>query len=213
MLPVSWAAAALASASVSTWAHRFIVSGPILVTLGLILTEVGANDRFTHVWRLRWRSLRSVRELGWRGALISGSLLIEFAEPNERDIAAAFISTVNLISTGFWRGPRRNHREYCRLWESHARFDRGRCMRSSGFVPDDPALFPAAALCSSPSGRFRLSNRVAALSPTRWAIARRKREPDQATKEPACLRHAFCLLGTRQSGCVCCSSVAGRACR
>ena len=98
VLPVSWAAAALASASVTTWAHRFIVSGPILVTLGLILTG----------WALTTGSLTFIAmALAPVGAGIGvawaylGSLLIEFAEPNERDIAAAFISTVNLISQAF----------------------------------------------------------------------------------------------------------------
>ena len=98
VLPVAWAAAALASAAVSAWAHRFIVSGPILVTLGLILTG----------WALTTGSLVFIglalvpvgAGIGAAWAYL-GSLLIEFAEPNERDVAAAFISTVNLISQAF----------------------------------------------------------------------------------------------------------------
>lgn len=98
VLPVAWAAAALASASVSVWARRFIVSGPVLVTLGLVLTG----------WALTTGSLVLIAlALALVGAGIGtawaylGSLLIEFADPNQRDIAAAFISTVNLISQAF----------------------------------------------------------------------------------------------------------------
>jgi MFS family permease len=98
VLPVAWAAAALGSASVSAWAHRFIVSGPVLVTLGIILTG----------WALTTGSLVLIAvALAPVGAGIGaawaylGSLLIEFAEPNGRDVAAAFISIVNLISQAF----------------------------------------------------------------------------------------------------------------
>jgi MFS family permease len=83
---------------VSAWAHRFIVSGPVLVTLGIILTG----------WALTTGSLVLIAvALAPVGAGIGaawaylGSLLIEFAEPNGRDVAAAFISIVNLISQAF----------------------------------------------------------------------------------------------------------------
>ena len=68
VLPVAWAAAALASASVSAWAHRFIVSGPILVTFGLILTG-WALTTGSLVADCDRRSLWSVRVSGWHGRI------------------------------------------------------------------------------------------------------------------------------------------------
>lgn len=99
VIPLSWAAAALAGASVGgAWARRFIVSGPVLVTLGLILTG----------WALTTGSLALIAvALAPVGAGIGaawaylGTLLVEFAEAKERDVAAAFISTTNLLSQAF----------------------------------------------------------------------------------------------------------------
>jgi len=99
VIPVSWTAAALATASVrSAWAHRFILSGPALVTLGLILTG----------WALTTGSLALIAlALAPIGAGIGaawaylGALLVDFAEAEERDVAAAFISTNNLLSQAF----------------------------------------------------------------------------------------------------------------
>jgi hypothetical protein len=98
VIPVTWAAAALASASASTAAYRFIVSGPVLVTLGLIVTG----------WALTTGSLVPIAVgLASVGVGIGaawahlGSLLVEFAEASERDLAAAFISTANLLSQAF----------------------------------------------------------------------------------------------------------------
>jgi hypothetical protein len=99
VIPVSWTAAAVATASVrSARGHRFILSGPMLVTLGLILTG----------WALTTGSLALIAlALAPVGAGIGaawpylGALLVEFAEARERDIAAAFISTNNLLSQAF----------------------------------------------------------------------------------------------------------------
>jgi MFS family permease len=98
VIPLSWAATALATASIGAWAHRFIVSGPVLVTLGLILTA----------WALEIGSLAAIAiGLGLVGAGIGaswaylGSLLVAFAEAKERNLAAAFISTANLLSQAF----------------------------------------------------------------------------------------------------------------
>ena len=98
VLPVAWAAAALASASVSAWAHRFIVSGPIFVTLGLILTGWALTTGSPVLIAVALVPVGAGIGVAWA---YLGSLLIEFAEPNERDIAAAFISAVNLISQAF----------------------------------------------------------------------------------------------------------------
>ena len=98
VLPVAWAAAALASASVSAWAHRFIVSGPIFVTLGLILTGWALTTGSPVLIAVALVPVGAGIGVAWA---YLGSLLIEFAEPNERDVAAAFISAVNLISQAF----------------------------------------------------------------------------------------------------------------
>lgn len=98
VIPLTWAATALATASIGPWAHRFILSGPVLVTLGLILTA----------WALATGSLAAIAVgLALVGAGIGaswaylGSLLVEFAEAKERNLAAAFISTANLLSQAF----------------------------------------------------------------------------------------------------------------
>jgi len=99
VIPLSWTAAALATASVgSAWAALFILSGPVLVTLGLILTG----------WALTTDSLAFIAValvpvgagIGAAWAYL-GTLLVEFAAANERDVAAAFISTTNLLSQAF----------------------------------------------------------------------------------------------------------------
>jgi MFS family permease len=98
VLPMAWTTAALASASASAWAHNFVVSGPVLVTLGLILTGSALT---TGSLALIAAALAPVGAgIGAAWAYL-GSMLIKFAEPNERDVAAAFISTVNLISQAF----------------------------------------------------------------------------------------------------------------
>jgi MFS family permease len=97
-IPLTWAAAALASASASGWAYRFILSGPVLVTFGLILTGSALTTD--------WLALVAVG-LALVGAGIGaawaylGSLLVEFAAATERDLAAAFISIANLLSQAF----------------------------------------------------------------------------------------------------------------
>lgn len=98
VIPLTWAATAIATASIGSWAHRFILSGPVLVTLGLILTA----------WALAIGSLSAIAVgLALVGAGIGaswaylGSLLVEFAEAKERNLAAAFISTANLLSQAF----------------------------------------------------------------------------------------------------------------
>jgi MFS family permease len=70
----------------------------VLVTLGLILTA----------WALAIGSLSAIAVgLALVGAGIGaswaflGSLLVEFAEAKERNLAAAFISTANLLSQAF----------------------------------------------------------------------------------------------------------------
>jgi MFS family permease len=98
VLPVAWAAAALGSASVSTWARRFIVLGPVLVTLGLILTGWALTTGSFVFIGLALVAVGAGIGAAWA---YLGSLLIEFSEPNERDVAGAFISTVNLISQAF----------------------------------------------------------------------------------------------------------------
>ncbi len=98
VLPLAWAAAALASASVSRWQHRFIVSGPVVVTLGLMLTGWAVT---THSLTFIAFALASVGAGIGAAWVYLGSLLIEFAGPDEKDIAAAFISVVNLISQAF----------------------------------------------------------------------------------------------------------------
>ena len=98
VIPLTWAAAALASASISASAHRFIVLGPVLVTFGLILTG----------WALTINSLSLIAiglasvgvGIGTAWAYL-GSSLVEFAETKQRDLAAAFISTANLLSQAF----------------------------------------------------------------------------------------------------------------
>jgi MFS family permease len=99
LLPLSWAVAALASASAGDrWADRLIVSGPIIVSLGLVLTGSA----------LATGSLAFIAvALALVGAGIGapwaylGSLLVEFADGAERDAAAAFISTTALLSQAF----------------------------------------------------------------------------------------------------------------
>ena len=71
VLPYLGLPPALASASVTTWAHRFIESGPILVTLGLILYRAGSNYRFTHVY---CDGTRSGRCRNWGGVGVSWKL-------------------------------------------------------------------------------------------------------------------------------------------
>jgi MFS family permease len=99
VIPLSWTAAALASASVEGgWACRFILSGPALVTLGLIATG----------WALTTDSLALIAAslvpvgtgIGVAWAYL-GALLVEFAAATERDVAAAFISTTNLLAQAF----------------------------------------------------------------------------------------------------------------
>jgi MFS family permease len=99
ILPLSWALAALASASAAkAWAPRLIVLGPALVALGLVMTG----------WSLTTGSLGLLAAAlvpvgGGIGAAWTylGALMVEFAAPNERDVAAAFISTNNLLSQAF----------------------------------------------------------------------------------------------------------------
>ncbi len=99
VIPLGWAAAALAGASrAGPWAHRLIVCGPALVALGLIATG----------WALTTGSLALIAVAlapigGGIGAAWAhlGSLLVELAETTERDAAAAFISTNNLLSQAF----------------------------------------------------------------------------------------------------------------
>jgi MFS family permease len=98
VLPVAWAAAALGSASVSAWARRFIVLGPVFVALGLILTGSALTTGSLVLIGLALAPVGAGIGAAWA---YLGSLLIEFAEPNERDVAGAFISTVNLISQAF----------------------------------------------------------------------------------------------------------------
>lgn len=98
VVPVAWAAAALASASVSAWARRFIVLGPVSVALGLVLTGWALKTGLLVLIGLALVPVGAGIGVAWA---YLGSLLIEFAEPNERDIAAAFISSVNLISQAF----------------------------------------------------------------------------------------------------------------
>lgn len=98
VLPVAWAAAALASASMSAQARRFIVSGPVVVMLGLILTGWALTTGSLALIALGLASVGAGIGTAWA---YLGSALIEFARPNERDIAAAFISTVNLTSQAF----------------------------------------------------------------------------------------------------------------
>ena len=98
VLPLAWASAALASASVSSWEHRFIVSGPVVVTLGLILTGWAVTTDSLAFIALALASVGAGIGASWA---YLGSLLIEFAEPHEKDIAAAFISIVNLTSQAF----------------------------------------------------------------------------------------------------------------
>ena len=98
VIPLTWAATAIATASIGSWAHRFILLGPVLVTLGLILTA----------WALAIGSLATIAVglalvgvgIGASWAYL-GSLLVEFAEAKERNLAAAFISTANLLSQAF----------------------------------------------------------------------------------------------------------------
>jgi hypothetical protein len=99
IISLTWAVAAVACASAgSTWARRFTVSGPLLVTLGLILTG----------WALTTGSLALIAVglapigvgIGLAWAYL-GSLLVAFADATERDVAAAFISTTNLLSQAF----------------------------------------------------------------------------------------------------------------
>jgi len=98
VLPVAWATAALASASASAWANRFIVLGPILVTLGLVLTGWAVTTGSLALIALTLALVGAGIGVAWA---YLGSLLMEFAGPNQKDIAAAFISTVNLISQAF----------------------------------------------------------------------------------------------------------------
>ena len=98
VIPLTWAATAIATASIGSWAHRFILSGPVLVTLGLVLTA----------WALAIGSLPAIAiglalvgvGIGASWAYL-GSLLVEIAEAKERNLAAAFISTANLLSQAF----------------------------------------------------------------------------------------------------------------
>jgi MFS family permease len=99
VIPLSWTATALATASVKGgWARWFILSGPVLVTLGLIMTG----------WSLTTGSLALIAAatvpvgagIGAAWAYL-GTLLVEFAEVGERDVAAAFISSSQLLSQAF----------------------------------------------------------------------------------------------------------------
>jgi MFS family permease len=99
VIPVSWTAAALATASVrSVWAHRFILSGPALVTLGLILTGWALTTGSLALIALALAPIGAGIGVAWA---YLGALLVEFAEAEERDVAAAFISTNNLLSQAF----------------------------------------------------------------------------------------------------------------
>ena len=133
VLPVAWAAAALASASVSAWAHRFIVSGPVLVTLGLILTG----------WALTTGSLvliavsaRSGRR-GYRGGM---GVSRKPADRVRRAERTGYCGGLHLDRqshlTSIWRCPRWNDREYRRVRKSRAWFDRGRACGLLA-IPDD----------------------------------------------------------------------------
>ena len=68
VLPVAWAAAALASASVSAWAYRFITIGARTRDARSHPDWVGADDRFTRAYRGR-RLLRSARVSGRHGRI------------------------------------------------------------------------------------------------------------------------------------------------
>jgi MFS family permease len=99
VIPLSWAAAALAAASApKAWVPRLIRFGPVLVAFGLALTG----------WSLTTGSLALIAlALALVGAGIGGvwaylgALMVKLAQPEERDVAAAFISTNNLLSQAF----------------------------------------------------------------------------------------------------------------
>jgi len=99
VVAVSWTVAAFASASAGgARARWFIICGPILQAFGLILTA----------WALTTGSLALVAAslvpvgagvgLGWA---YLGSLMIASAKEAERDLAGAFISTLQLIAQAF----------------------------------------------------------------------------------------------------------------
>jgi MFS family permease len=98
VLPLAWATAALASASASRWENRFIVLAPVVVTLGLILTGWAVTTASLAFIALALASVGMGIGAAWA---YLGSLLIEYAGLNEKDIAAAFISIVNLTSQAF----------------------------------------------------------------------------------------------------------------
>ncbi len=99
VIPAAWAAAALAGASAAdAWAARFIVTGPLLVTIGLALTGWASTTGSLALIAVSLAAVGAGIGVAW-GYL--GSLLVEFAEAAERDAAAAFISTANLLSQAF----------------------------------------------------------------------------------------------------------------
>jgi predicted MFS family arabinose efflux permease len=99
VIPAAWAAAALAGASAAdAWATRFIVTGPLLVTIGLALTGWASTTGSLALIAVSLAAVGAGIGVAW-GYL--GSLLVEFAEATERDAAAAFISTANLLSQAF----------------------------------------------------------------------------------------------------------------
>jgi MFS family permease len=99
VIPLSWAVAALASASAApAWAPRLIVGGPVLVASGLIFT--GCSLATGSVVLIAAALVPVGVGIGAAWAYL-GALMVELAEPKERDAAAAFISTNNLLSQAF----------------------------------------------------------------------------------------------------------------
>jgi MFS family permease len=99
VIPAAWAAAALAGASAGgVWAARFIVAAPLLVAIGLALTGWASTTGSLALIAVALAPVGAGIGVAW-GYL--GSLLVEFAEASERDVAAAFISTANLLSQAF----------------------------------------------------------------------------------------------------------------